>query len=73
MIADMISNENLDLIGIYWIINSNISINFIIQSYFPVPKNIRLKSAHYIILKILYKCQLQQTSFNQLSDTVGFD
>ena len=30
----------------------NISVVFITQSYFTVPKNIRLNSAHYFITKI---------------------
>ena len=33
----------------------NISLVFISQSYFPVPKNIRLNSTHYFIMKILMK------------------
>ena len=34
----------------------NISLIFISQSYFfPVPKNIRLNSTHYFIMKILMK------------------
>ena len=30
----------------------NISLVFITQSYFSVPKNVRLNSTHYLILKI---------------------
>ena len=30
----------------------NISLVFITQSYFSVPKNVRLNSTHYVILKI---------------------
>ena len=30
----------------------NISLVFITQSYFAVPKNIRLNSAHYFVIKI---------------------
>ena len=30
----------------------NISLVFITQSYFPVPKNVRLNATHYSIMKI---------------------
>ena len=46
----------------------NISLAFITQSYFAVPKNVRLNSTHYIIVKILNKQELQQIAFNYLSD-----
>ena len=45
----------------------NISFIFITPSYFSVPKNIRLNSAHYFIMKILNKWKLQQITFNHLS------
>ena len=37
------------------------------QSYFAVPKNIRLNSVHYFIMKIPNK-QLQEIAFNHSSD-----
>ena len=37
------------------------------QSYFTVPKNIRLNSVHYFIMKIPNK-QLQEIAFNHSSD-----
>ena len=47
----------------------NISLVFITQSsYFSVPKNIRLNSAHYFIMKIPNKQELQQISINHSSD-----
>ena len=46
----------------------NISLAFISQSYFAVPKNIRLNSRHYFIMKILSKRELQQIAFNHSSD-----
>ena len=46
----------------------NISIVFITQSYFTVPKNIRLNSTHYFIMKIPNKRDLQQIAFNHSSD-----
>ena len=36
----------------------NICLNFIAQSYFVVPKNIRLNSTHYFIIKIPTKQEL---------------
>ena len=44
------------------------SLDFIIQCYFAVPKNIKLNSAHYFTIKIPNKQKLQQTAFNYLSD-----
>ena len=41
---------------------------FITQSYFSVPKGIRLNSTHYFIMKILNKREIQQIPFNHLSD-----
>ena len=41
---------------------------FITQSYFAVPKNIRLTSTHYFVMKILDKRELQQVAFNHLWD-----
>ena len=38
----------------------NISLVFILQSYFKVPKTIRLNATHYFIMKIPNKRELQQ-------------
>ena len=46
----------------------NISVVFITQSYFTVPKSIRINSTYYFIVKIPNKRELQQTSFNHSSD-----
>ena len=46
----------------------NISLVFITQSYFVVPKNIKQNSMHYFIMKIPNKQQPQQISFNHSSD-----
>ena len=40
----------------------NISLVFITKSYFAVPKDIRLTSMHYFVMKILNKAELQQLS-----------
>ena len=50
---------------------SNISINFITQSCFKVPKDVRLNSTHDFILKIPNKRELQQIALNHSSD-IGF-
>ena len=41
---------------------------FLLQSYFFVPKDIRLNCAHYFIMKIPNKRELQQTAFNHSWD-----
>ena len=46
----------------------NISIVFITQSYFKVPKNVRLNSTHFFIMGILNKRKLQQIALNHSSD-----
>ena len=46
----------------------NISLVFTTQSYFAVPKNIRLNSTNYFVMKIPNKRELQQIAFNYSSD-----
>ena len=46
----------------------NTSLVFIAQSYFVVPKNIRLNPTHYFVMKITNKRELQQIAFNHSSD-----
>ena len=58
MIADMLNNKTSYLIVTEVFIRDrkvNISLVFITQSYFAVPKNIRLNSIHYFIMKIQNK------------------
>ena len=67
MIFDMLSNKKLNPIVTEIFISDSkiiISLGFIIQSYVAIPKNIRLNSAHYFIMKIPNKQELQQTVFN---------
>ena len=55
MIADIINNNKLNPIVTELFIRGrklNISIVFIAQSYFKVPKDVRLNSTHFIIMKI---------------------
>ena len=63
MIADMINNNKLNPIVTELFIRCrklNISIVFITQSYFKVPKDVRLNSTHFFIMKIPHKRELQQ-------------
>ena len=46
----------------------NISLVFITQSYFSVPKEVRLNSTHYLIMKIHNKRELQQISTDHSAD-----
>ena len=46
----------------------NISLVFIAQSYFAVPKDIRLNSTHYFIMTIPNKRVLKQTASHNSSD-----
>ena len=49
----------------------NISIVFITQSYFRVPKDVRLNFTHFFIMKISNKRELQQIILNHSQD-IGF-
>ena len=71
MIATMINNKKLDSIVTELFIRGrklNISIAFITQSYFKVPKDVRLNSTHFFIMKIPSKRELQQIVLNHSSD-----
>ena len=62
MIADMLINKKLNPIVTELFIKGrklSISFVFITQSSFAVPKNIRLNSAHYFVMKIPNKRELQ--------------
>ena len=72
MIVDTINNKKLK----YSIVTKllirgrklNISLIFITQSYFKVPKDVRLNSTHFFIMKIPNKGELQQVALNHSSD-----
>ena len=69
--ADMLSNIKPNPIVTELFIRGrklDISLVFIAQSYFVVPRNIILNSTHYFIMKIPNKQELQQIAFNQSSD-----
>ena len=46
----------------------NISLVFITQSYFSVPKDVRLNSTHYLIMKISKRKELQNIAINHAPD-----
>ena len=46
----------------------NISLVFITQSYFSIPKEVRLNSTHYLIMKIHNKRELQNIAINHSAD-----
>ena len=74
MTADMINNNELNPIVTELFIRGrklNISIVFITQSYFKVPKDVTLNSTHFFIMKIPNKRELQQIALNHSSD-IGF-
>ena len=65
MIADIMTNKNFQAIIKDLFIRCrklNISLVFITQSYFSVPKDVRLNSTHYFIMRINNKRELQNHS-----------
>ena len=71
MITDMTNNKKLNPIVTELFIRGrklNISIVFTTQSNFKVPKDVRLNSTHFFIMKILNKRELQQIALNHSSD-----
>ena len=71
VIADMIDNKKLNSIVTELFIRGrklNFSLVFITQSYFKVPKDVRLNSTHSFIMKIRNKRELQQIALNYSLD-----
>ena len=71
MIADMINNKKLNSIVTELFIRGrklNISLICITQSYFKVPKDVRLNTTHFFIMKIPNKRELQQIAINHSFD-----
>ena len=71
MIADIMSNEKFQAIIkelFIWCRKLNNSLVFIPQSYFSVPKNVRLNTTHYFIMKINNKRELQNITTNHSAD-----
>ena len=71
LIADIMSNKKFQAIIKELFIRCkklNISLVFITQSYFSIPKDVRLNSTHYLILKINNKKELQNIAINHSAD-----
>ena len=71
MMADMIYNKKLNSIVTELFTrgrNINISLVFITQSFFKVPKNVRQNTSQFFIAKIPNKRELQQIAINHSSD-----
>ena len=71
MIADMLNNKKLIPIIIQLFIRDRklkIYLLFITQSYFVVPKDIRLNSTHYFIMSNTNKRELKQVASYNSSD-----
>ena len=71
MIADMINNKELNSIVRELFIRGrklNIFLVFIAQSYFQVPKEVRLNTTDFFIMKIPNKRELQQIAISHSSD-----
>ena len=71
IIADMLCNKKLNPTVTALFIGGkklNISFVFITQSYFAVPKNIRLNAIHYFAMKIPNIREIQLMAFNHSSD-----
>ena len=63
MVADIMTNKKFQVIFKELFIRCrklSISFVFITQSYFSVPKEVRLNSTHYLIMKIHNRRDLQQ-------------
>ena len=71
MITDIMSNKKFQIIIKELFIRCrklNISLVFITQSYFSVPKDVRLNSTHYLIMKINNKRELKNIAINHSAD-----
>ena len=71
MIANMINNKKLNSVVTELFIRGrklNISLAFITQSYFKVPRDVRLNTTHFFIMKIPDKRELQQIAISHSSD-----
>ena len=71
MIEDIMTNKKFQGIIKELLIRCrklNISFVFITQSYFSVPKDVRLNSTHYLIMKINNRKELQNIAINHSAD-----
>ena len=73
MIADIMTNKKFQSIIKELFIRCrkiNISLVFITQSYFAVPKDVRLNSTHYLIMKINKRKELQNITVNHSAENL---
>ena len=71
MIADIMKNKKFEAIIKELFIRCrklNVSLVFITQSYFSVPKDVRLNSTHYLIMKINNRREWQSIAINHSAD-----
>ena len=71
MIADIMSNKKFQVLIKEFFIRCkkmNTSLAFITQSYFSVPKDMRLNLPHYLIMKISNRKELQNIAIDVLTD-----
>ena len=71
MIADIMTNKRFQTIIKELFIRCrklNISLAFITQSYFPVPKDVISNSAHHLIMKINNRGELKNIAINHSAD-----
>ena len=71
MIADIMTNKRFQIIIKELFVRCrklNISLVFITQSYFSVPKDVRLHSTHYLIMKINSRRELQNIATDHSAD-----
>ena len=71
MISDIMANKKFQAVLKELFIRCrklNISLVFITQSYFSVPKDVRLNSTHYLIMKINNKRELRNIAMDHSSE-----
>ena len=71
MISYVLSKKKLSPVVTWLFIKGrklNISLVFIAPFHFAVPKNIRISSTHYFVMRNTNKRELQQLAFNHSSD-----
>ena len=71
IIADIMTNKKFQAIIKELFIRYrklNISLVFITQSYFSVPKDVRLNSTHYLIMKINNRRELKNIATDHSTD-----
>ena len=68
MIADIMTNKKFQAVTKQLFIRCRKLNIFITQSYFSVPKDVRLNSTHYLIMKINNRKNLQKIAINHCAN-----